>query len=107
MGPSGMKEIGERILANSHYALKRFREEGLSAPFFDGPFFEEFAVSTTLEGAELSKHLAGLGILGGMPLSRFYPSLRNVSLFSFSELHSAKDIEQLVSSLRSVESKFR
>jgi len=107
MGPSGMKEIGERIIANSHYALKRFREEGLSAPFFDGPFFEEFAVSTSLEGAELSKQLAGLGILGGMPLSRFYPSLRNVSLFSFSELHSAQDIEQLVSSLKSVESKFR
>ena len=105
MGPKGIREIGERIIANSHYALKRFREEGLSAPYFDGSFFEEFTLTTKLGAMELSRRLVDFDILGGTPLFRFYPSLRNISLFSFSELHSTKDIEQLVSALKNIEAK--
>ena len=38
MGPQGMKEIGEQIIAKSHYAQRRMSEEGIEAPFFSGSF---------------------------------------------------------------------
>jgi glycine dehydrogenase subunit 1 len=103
MGPRGMREIGERILSVSHYALKRFVEEGLSAPYFEGKFFGEFSLKSSITSIELSKKLLDYRILGGLPLGRFYPSLQNVSMFSFSELHREKDIEMLVSALKTLE----
>ncbi len=103
MGPNGIREIGERIFGNSHYARKRFLEEGLSVPHFSGNFFGELSVKTISDSIELSKELAKHNILGGLPLGRFYDNLQNVSLFSFSELHGVDDIEQLLSTIKSIE----
>ncbi|MDA4130762.1 MAG: aminomethyl-transferring glycine dehydrogenase subunit GcvPA [Thaumarchaeota archaeon] len=105
MGPSGMKEIGERIIQNSHYALKRFQEERLVAPYFEGSFFGEVSLKTNIDSIELSEHLIHYGILGGLPLGRFYNELKHVSLFSINELHKADHIEVLVSALKSLDSR--
>jgi glycine dehydrogenase subunit 1 len=104
MGPQGMKEVGEHIVLNAHYALKRFKEEGLKAPNFTGSFFGDVSIVTKCSSDELSKRLIDFNILGGLPLGRFYQNLRNVSLFSFSELHTADDIERLISALKQIES---
>jgi len=103
MGPNGIRQIGENIFGNSHYAKKRFLEEGLSAPHFNGSFFGELSVNTISNSIELSKELAKHKILGGLPMARFYDDLQNVSLFSFSELHNVDDIERLVSAIKSIE----
>jgi glycine dehydrogenase subunit 1 len=103
MGPNGIREIGERIFGNSHYARKRFLEEGLQVPFFSGNFFGELSIKTVSDSIELSKELANHNILGGLPLRRFYDNLSNVSLFSFSELHEVDDIEKLISAVKSIE----
>jgi glycine dehydrogenase subunit 1 len=103
MGPAGMKEIGERIICNSHFAMKRLKEEGLYSPHFSGPFFGDISVRTKSTSVEISRKLVDHGILGGLPLGRFYKDLSNVSLFSFTELHGFSEIEQLVSSLSSIE----
>ena len=106
MGPKGMREIGEHILANSHYALKRFKEEGLNAPYFEGYFFSELSLRTRLDSTRLSEKLLGHRILGGLPLNRFYPNdpdLTRASLFSFSELHTEKEIDTLASALKEIE----
>ncbi len=103
MGPQGMKEIGEHIVSNSNYALKRFQEEGFESPFFSGSFFGDVSVKTTNLSKEVSRKLADFNILGGLPLGRFYEELKQVSLFSFSELHSTPDIESLVTALKKIE----
>ncbi len=100
MGPKGMEELGEHMLAKAHYAQRRLQEEGLEAPYFTGPFFGELSLRTNLNSQELSKKLASQGILGGLPLGRFYKEFQNISLFSFNETHTLEDIERLVSSLR-------
>ncbi|MDA4111126.1 MAG: aminomethyl-transferring glycine dehydrogenase subunit GcvPA [Thaumarchaeota archaeon] len=105
MGPAGMKEIGERIVANSRYALKRLVEEGLSAPHFGGKFFGDVSLKSKPNSIDLSKSLVSYGILGGLPLGRFYSELKYISLFSFNEVHSVDDIERLISALKSVDSK--
>jgi len=104
MGPAGMKEVSERIFGAAHYAKKRFNEEALSAPYFAGSFFGDLSLSTKVAGVELSDRLSQYSILGGLPLGRFYKNLKNVSLFSFTELHRVPDVERLVQSIKSVES---
>ena len=106
MGPQGMTDVCEQILANSHYALKRLKEEGLTTPYFEGAFFSDLSLSTKQRSTQLSRMLVDCGILGGLPLARFYPDevgLANVSLFSFSELHTESDIERLVDSIKKIE----
>lgn len=100
MGPQGMKQIGESIVANSHYAMKRFAEDKIEAPYFDGPYFGEISLKTSIPASELAYKLATKKILGGLPLGRFYDDLKNVSIFSFSEMHTLDDIEHLVSSVK-------
>ena len=103
MGPQGIKEIGEHMVSKSHYAQKRLAEEGLATPYFSARFFGELSVKTRIGSQELTKKLGNYGILGGLPLGRFYEELNQVSLFSFNETHATEDIEKLVSSLREIE----
>jgi len=103
MGPYGMKEIGQKIFGTAHYAKKRLTEEGFASPHFTGSFFGDVSLSTRMNGATLSERLAERSVLGGLPLGKFYQNLQNVSLFSFSELHSVDDVEKLVCAIKSVE----
>lgn len=103
MGPSGMREIGERIFANAHYGRKRFAEEHMEVPCFTGDFFGDLSIKTRINSLELSNGLLQYNILGGLPLARFYGNLGDVSLFSFSELHSSKDIDNLVLAVSALE----
>ncbi len=103
MGPAGMKEVGEKIFGAAHYAKKRFAEEGFEAPHFGGSFFGDLSLGTKTDSAGLSKELLSYGILGGLPLSKFYDQLNHVSLFSFSELHRVEDVEKLVASVKAIE----
>ena len=104
MGPKGMKQLGEHMIAKSHYAQQRMKEEGIEAPFFSGKYFGELSVRTKMDGAELAKNLGEQGILGGLPLGRFYPDFEMVSLFSFNETHSKEDVDRLVSALKATTS---
>ncbi len=106
MGPQGMREIGEQITAKSHYAQKRMSEEGIDAPNFSGSFLGDLNLRTKTRSIELSRRMLAFRILGGLPLGRFYPEdhhLSNVSIFSFTELHSERDIEILVDALKKIE----
>jgi len=103
MGPSGMKEVGEKIFGAAHYAMRRFVEEGLVAPHFGGSFFGELSVRTETDGLRLSKELLSHGILGGLPLGKFYKEFDHISLFSFSELYRVEDIDKLVASVKTLE----
>jgi glycine dehydrogenase subunit 1 len=103
LGPQGMREIGEYIVSISNYALKHFRECGLDAPYFSGNFFGDLSVRTQLPGKELSARLVDSNILGGLVLGRYYSDLEHVSLFSFSEVHSSADVQQLTNALIDLE----
>ena len=106
MGPQGMRDLGEQIIARSHYASKRLREEGLASPYFTGSYFGEVSFNSRLDSIALSKRLIKYNILGGLPMKRFFPTeqgLSNISTFSFSEQHSSEDIEKLVSALAQIE----
>lgn len=103
LGPHGMREIGENIISKTNYALKVFCEYGIESPFFTGHCFGDLSVRTKKSGQDISKKLVDFNILGGLPLGRHFNDLEQVSLFSFSEIHTADDIESLANALKKAE----
>jgi glycine dehydrogenase subunit 1 len=68
-------------------------------------FFNEFAVRVPRPAAEVVEALAGKGILGGVPVSRFYPDreeLADILLLAATEMVTGEDMDQLEQGLREV-----
>jgi glycine dehydrogenase subunit 1 len=106
MGPRGMAELGEGIMARARYAMIRLAEiEGIRAPLFQAPHFEEFVVNLDGTGktvAELNKALLARGILGGKDLSGEFPELGQSALYCVTEVHAKADIDRLADALKEV-----
>ncbi len=70
-----------------------------------GPFFNEFAVVLDKPAAPVVEALAAKGILGGVPVSRFYPQfpeLENLMLVTATETNGDADFDALVAALTEV-----
>ena len=106
MGPRGMMEIGEGIMARSRYAmLEMDRIEGVRAPVHQSPHFREFVVSLDRTGktvAEVNRALLAREIFGGKDLTSDFPELGNSALYCVTEIHTKHDIDRLVKALKEV-----
>jgi glycine dehydrogenase subunit 1 len=106
MGPQGMAEVGEGIMARAHYALLQMdRIDGVRAPVFQAPHFQEFVVNFDGTGktvAEINEALLARCIFGGKGLSREFPELGESALFCVTEVHTKADIDRLVGTLEEV-----
>jgi glycine dehydrogenase subunit 1 len=106
MGPQGIVEIGEGIMARSRYAMLELNElPGVKAPVFEAPHFKEFVVNFDGTGqtvAEINEALLGQGIFGGKDLSAEFPELGQSALICVTEVHTKADIDRLVNALKEV-----
>ena len=106
MGPQGMVEIGEGIMARSHYAaLELDKIEGVRAPLFRSPYFKEFVVNLDGTGktvAEVNQALLARGMFGGKDLSQEFPELGQSALYCVTEVHTQADIDRLAGALKEV-----
>jgi len=106
MGPQGMVEIGEGIMARSRYAMFELDKiEGVKAPVFQSPHFKEFIVNFDGTGktvAQINRALLARGIFGGKDLSGEFPELGNSALYCVTEVHTQDDIDRLVAAVREV-----
>ncbi len=104
LGSSGLKELGELIMSLSHYATERIDEiKGVKAPLFESAFFKEFVVYfDTGTVTEINKELLSKRIIGGLPLSKYFPELGESALYCITEIHSKEDIDYLVEVLSKV-----
>ena len=64
MGKEGLKEVAYQSLQKSHYLYNRLIDTGLFTPVFNGPFFKEFAVRSTIPIQKLNACLLDKGIIG-------------------------------------------
>jgi glycine dehydrogenase subunit 1 len=106
MGPQGMREIGETIMAKARYAMLELDKiVGVKAPVFQAPHFKEFVVNFDGAGktvAEINEALLAQGIFGGKDLTREFPALGASALYCVTEVHTKDDIDRLVSALKEV-----
>ena len=106
LGPQGMVELGEGSMVRARYAMMQIDEiEGVKAPVFRTPHFQEFVVNFDGTGrtvAEINAGLLARGIFGGKDLSAEFPELGQSALYCVTEVHTQADIDRLANKLREV-----
>jgi glycine dehydrogenase subunit 1 len=106
MGPQGMTELGEGMMARTRHAMQRLGAvDGVRLPFAGSHHVKEFVVNLDATGrsvAEVNAALLERGILGGADLSVSFPDLGQSALVCVTEVHTAGDIDRLASSLGEV-----
>lgn len=95
MGPTGLRKVATDSTQKAHYLYERLLEiEGVT-PGLPGPFFHEFTVQVAADPEELNQRLIEYGIIGGLPLKRFYPELANQILFCVTERRTKEELDYL------------
>jgi glycine dehydrogenase subunit 1 len=89
-GKQGLRELAEQNVAKAHYLASRLK------PRFSGPFFNEFvAAPESQTAAEVSEKLLANGIVGGLPLDRFYPELAGSMLWCATEMNRREEMDEV------------
>ncbi|MCF6179916.1 MAG: aminomethyl-transferring glycine dehydrogenase subunit GcvPA [Geopsychrobacter sp.] len=100
MGKTGLRELAEQNLAKAEYAKTAIGAiDGFSIPF-TAPTFNEFVVEFQGDAAALLESLEAQGILGGIPLTKYFPEMKNRFLVCVTEQNSKADIDALVEALK-------
>jgi glycine dehydrogenase subunit 1 len=100
MGPDGLRQIAELSYQLAHRLADALTElPGIELAFPDSPFLNEvplrmFHVEQSLE------RLAEAGILGGLPVGRWYPDMQDVAVFCCTEVNDGGAIDRVVEVLR-------
>lgn len=91
MGSSGYDEANRRAVAGAHYLADELTKTGKMRMAFPGrPFFNEFAIRTSIDIDMLMQRLADNGILGGVRIGT------DMLLVAVTETQSRADIEKYI-----------
>jgi glycine dehydrogenase subunit 1 len=97
LGKQGFQELARTNAANAREALTRLCQAPGVDRAFAAPFFNEFAIRFKGGAKALEKTLEKLaerGILGGLPLGRFYAELSDCLLICVTEMNRLEEIER-------------
>jgi glycine dehydrogenase subunit 1 len=93
-GKEGIRELAEHNLAKAAYAAKTLSAApGAKLLFTGAPRFHEFVLETEEAPAAWSKRLLDEKIVGGIDLSRWYPELKNATLWCATEVIARENID--------------
>jgi glycine dehydrogenase subunit 1 len=93
-GKEGIRELAEHNLAKASYAAKTLSvQSGAKLLFAGAPRFNEFVLQTEESPAQWSQRLLDAKIAGGIDLSRWYPELRNCTLWCATEIITRAQID--------------
>jgi glycine dehydrogenase subunit 1 len=96
-GKQGLRELATQNLAKAHYLGSKLR------PRFSGPYFNEFV--TTASGSSpyaINAQLLDKKIIGGLPLGRFYPELKDSALLCATEMSKRADMDAVAEAFNAV-----
>ncbi len=93
-GKEGVRELAEHNLAKADYAARTLSAQAGARLLFDGaPRFHEFVLETEEAPAAWSQRLLEEKIVGGIELSRWYPELKNATLWCATEVVTRERID--------------
>jgi glycine dehydrogenase subunit 1 len=102
LGPQGLKDCAQLNFDKAHYAADRIGKIPGFKLAFAAPFFNEFAVKSKLSPQKINQYLLTQGILGGLPLGKFYPELSDAVLYCVTEMNSREQIDRLAGALETL-----
>ena len=91
-GKQGIRELATQNLAKAKYAADTIGKQG-KLLFERTPRFHEFVLQTEEPAAHLNARLLEKKIIGGLPLSKWYPELGNATLWCATELTTKDQID--------------
>lgn len=92
MGKEGLKELARINLSKSEYAKNKLG--GAARLRFSGATFNEFVLTLKGDPQLILPALRQRGIIGGLPLKRFYPEMEREILICVTEMVSREDIDK-------------
>ena len=93
-GKEGIRELAQHNLAKAAYAASTLSAQSGAKLLFQGaPRFHEFVLHTEESPAQWSQRLLDNKIVGGIDLSRWYPELRNCTLWCATEVITRANID--------------
>jgi glycine dehydrogenase subunit 1 len=105
LGPTGMRELAETIVANARRTAQLIGELPGVTVRYAGSIFKEFVVDFSGTGksvAEINAALLERGILGGHDLTGSHDGLDGCALYCVTEVISEGDARDLVDALKGV-----
>ena len=96
MGQKGLKEACSLSYSGAHYLAEQLVATGKFSMLYDRPFFNEFAVRTTVPAAKVQEALLAEGILGGVRLAN------DALLLCVTEMRSKEEIDKLVAVVNNI-----
>ena len=92
MGPTGLARTATRCHERTRELLRTLVDIEGVATRFDGPFFHEQVIDVGQDADCVAGDLAARGIVGGLPLGRYFPQLRHCLLVCATEKRTDDDI---------------
>jgi glycine dehydrogenase subunit 1 len=93
-GKEGIRELAEHNLAKAEYSAKTMSSQpGARLRFNGAPRFHEFVLETEEEPAAWADRLLQNKIIGGLDLARWYPELKNCTLWCATEITTRESID--------------
>lgn len=100
MGKKGLQEVAMQNAQKAAYAAKKIAEIDGFEIAFSAPKFNEFVVRGPRFAVEILENVrTENGIIGGLPLSKYYPKRTNEFLVCVTEISSKAQIDGLVAAL--------
>jgi glycine dehydrogenase subunit 1 len=99
LGKQGIRELAEQNLKKAFY-LRKLLGDSLA---FSGKTFNEMVVCCDQDPAQINRQLLGEGIVGGLPLGRYFPDRTNQMLVCVTEQNHPEKIQRLAEVLTSIE----
>ena len=100
LGPHGLKETAEHCITKANYARQQLAQCDRFEVDLSHPIFKEFVVRDRIgQVDQLLKSCASKGILAGVPLGKFDPSMADCFSVAVTEKRTRQEIDLLVSAL--------
>ena len=107
MGREGLREVATQCLQKANYLRSKLRDvKSVEFPM-NGPFYNEFVVRTPFPAATILADLEHEKILGGIPLSTFFPDFDRDFLVAVTELHTREQLDHYAAALSAAISRER
>ncbi len=103
LGKRGLQEVAYQNAQKAAYAKQKISKiEGFSIPF-SAPTFNEFVVRTNGSAFRILEKLrVEKGIIGGLPLSRYFPENNTDFLVCVTEMNTKRQIDEFVNCLEEI-----
>ncbi len=92
LGRQGLRELAEQNLKLMHY----LRQQLADFVVFSGPTFNELVLRCPENPHRLNRRLFTRGIIGGLPLEKYFPRRADQMLVCVTEQNSCRDIDQFI-----------